>query len=328
MSAEESAKDGDAETSAKTEVAQMKKMMLETKVDGKKSVWAMTLETFGMADGKSKKSDIQVDTVEQGLELLNEYVAGKSEAGDTKWMDYVPLNEFNAKQDDFLMAFLKWAEKPDSKDETKTKVNVSKAHRRLDAYFEWMKENHEDLKEPLTKESIKEAAKIWDIQITYDEKEQFVWWIDLGALDKDAIKKLSNREHLRYIVWFSHFVMLDKKAQEHGAIIVEDLANMGFFKMATLVPTDLGAKMDRLTIGILPVRMKGIHVFGAARWMSLLMTLMKPFMGKKMRERMILVPRKTDIQKYCDDLVTRKNIPVKIFGLEGEAPRDAVFEQA
>ena len=205
-------------------------------------------------------------------------------------------------------------------------INVSKARRRLDAYFAWMDENRKDFEEPLTHQSILKASKIWDIQITYDEQNNFVWWIDLGKLNKEQIKKLSPSEHLRYVVWFSHLVMLDKNAQDNGAMIFEDLGMIGFWKMATLVPTELGAKMDRLTIGILPVKMKKIYVFGAARWMSLLMLIMKPFMGKKMRERMVILPKKTNLQTFCDDLVTRKNIPEGFSSLEGGHARDVFFE--
>lgn len=134
-----------------SDMSAIKQMMMETHGDGKKSVWTTTLETFGMADGKTKKSDILVDTVEQGLALLNDYVAEiqKKEPGSLCW-DLVPRSQFNATQDDFLLAFLKWAEK-DAKDTDsntasvtttpdKTKVNVTKALRRVNAYFQWMEE--------------------------------------------------------------------------------------------------------------------------------------------------------------------------------------------
>eukprot|EP00934_Nitzschia_sp_Nitz4_P004553 Nitzschia sp. Nitz4//scaffold238_size30058//3147//4154//NITZ4_007998-RA/size30058-processed-gene-0.59-mRNA-1//-1//CDS//3329543525//4543//frame0 len=316
---------------AESSIASMKKLMLETKVDGgNKSIWTMTKETLGMADGKTKKGDIIVDTVDIGVELLSAYVEQRestmepASAGASSLLGLVPLEEFQATKEQFFTAFLKWAEKEDETTGA-VKINVSKAQRRMDAYFEFMKDNQKDFEEPLTVASIAAAAKVWDIQITYDEKGHLVWWIDLGSLDKNNIKNMSPSEHLRYVVWFSHFVMFDAKAQENGAMIVEDLGMIGFWKMATLLPHELSAKMDRLTIGILPVKMKKIYVFGAATWMSLLMALMKPFMGKKMRERMIVLPSKIDIQTFCDELVTRKNIPVGFSGLEGETPRDAVF---
>lgn len=178
----------------------------------------------------------------------------------------------------------------------------------------------------MTVDSVAATAKIWDIQVTYSEKDQLVWWIDLGSLDRDTLKEIDSKDHLRYIVWFSHMVMFNERARSNGAIIIEDMGNMGFWKLATLVPSDLSTKLDRLTIGILPVKMNTIYVFGAATWMTLLVNLMKPFMGKKMRDRMVLVPKKTDMQTFCDELVTRKNIPAEFCGILGESPRDVVFK--
>ena len=314
--------EGEEETNLST----MKKM-LDTKVDGKKSVWAMTLETFGMADAKNKKNDILVDTLPEALEIFNDYVT-ELKKEDDNLMTLVPLEEFKATQDQFLTAFLRWAENESTKDETKRQINVSKARRRLDAYFEWMKANAENFEEALTIESIAPAAKIWDIQISYDEDGHFWWWIDIGGADKEKIKKLEPKDHLRYMVWFSHFMMFDTRAQENGCKLIEDMGQIGFLKAMTLVPPDLGAKLDRLTIGILPVKMKALYVSGAARWMGLLMGLKKPFMGKKMLERVIMVPKNKDLQEFCDELVTRKNIPKDFCGLQGEAARDLMFEKS
>ena len=302
----------------------MMKVLMDSKVEGNKSVWAATLDTFAMADGKTHKGDIKVSKIDQGLELVRAYVdeLERKKMASICW-DLVPLSQFHATKDQLYLSFLKWAEKYDK--DGNTHINVSKAIRRLDAYFQWMNENRKDLQEPLTADSIENAAQCWNIQITYDDKGHFLWWIDIGSLDRKGIQTMEHKHHLRYVVWFAHLVMFDAKAQEHGAMIIENLGHVGFWQLATLVPHDLSAKMDRLTIGILPVKMKAIYVFGAATWMHLLMAMMKPFMGKKMRERMILLPNKTDMQAYCDDLVSRKNIPKGFCDIQGKAPRDAVL---
>jgi hypothetical protein len=323
-----------------------------------KKVMDETKRTFSMADGEHKMGDVMVESLEEGLEILNAHLQEMDrklqDKNDKKkedekaplflsWMDLVPLNIFHATQDEFLTAFLKWSIKePSDVDEekkspkkstdvesTKKKINVTKASRRLDSYFEWMSDNMaESLKErPLTWESIEAAAKIWDVQITVDDEGRFIWWIDLGVMDLDAIKAMDPMEHVRYVVWFSHLVMLDRNAQDNGAVIVENCGRMGFFKMMTLMPMELSAKLDRLTIGILPVKMKAIHIFGAAMWMKVILGLMRPFMSKKMRERMIIInEKKTDIQAYCDELVTRKHIPKGYCGLQGGAERDAFYQ--
>ena len=95
--------------------------------------------------------------------------------------------------------------------------------------------------------------------------------------------------------------------------IVEDAAQMGFWTAMTLVPPrtvcrqfttthttpqspptaqvpmDLGVKLDRLTIGILPIKMKLMLIADSPRWMSIMMGIFSRFMSKKMQKRMVVV---------------------------------------
>jgi len=106
------------------------------------------------------------------------------------WWDLVPLEEFGVSQSFFLKVFLKWTIKEHDdgangvvvavNDTTTTKeedtaaklsVNASKARRRLDAYLEWMHDNMatDMLARPLTLDSVKEVAAVWDMQSTISE---------------------------------------------------------------------------------------------------------------------------------------------------------------
>ena len=153
--------------------------------------------------------------------------------------------------------------------------------------------------------------------------------MDIGKMNKAKIKTMDAQEHLRYVVWYSHLIMFDKNAQDHGVILMEDLNKIGFWSTMTLIPIDVSAKMDRLTIGVLPVKMKAIYMFGAARWLHLMIGLMKPFLSKKMRDRMIIVTEAIapDRQQYCDDLVSRESIPDGIMDLKGGTAHDAMFDK-
>lgn len=251
-------------------------------------------------------------------------------------MDLVPLDEFHTTQTNFLKAFLKWSIKDredivKGKEESKLIVNASKARRRLDSYFDWMKDNiAEDIaKHPLTFESVQEAHKAWSIDASHSENDQFVWWFDIGKMDQKAIKTMSPQVQFRYLVWYSHLVMFDHKAQDNGMVIMEDLNNIGFWNCMTLIPMELSAKMDRFTIGVMPVKMKGVYMFGAARWLSLMMGMMKPFLSKKMRDRMVIVTLSLeyDRQKYCDDMVGQANMPDRFMELQGGSPKDALIEK-
>jgi len=328
----------------------MKKMMsIEVTHKGKKkSLWSMTMETMGMAGGKDGHSDLWVETVEEGIPILKKYLkekdlklaeeqaVAKEKLPFDSWMDLVPLEAFHVTRTQFLTAFLKWAIKDredivEGSEDAKLVVNVSKARRRIDSYFEWMSENMaaELAKTPLTMDSIMEAHKIWELAATITEDGKFVWWFDIAKMDQKAMKALPVNDHLRYMVFYAHLIMFNPAAQDNGILLLEELDKIGFWNCMTLIPMDLSAKMDRLTIGVMPIKMKGIYMFGSPRWMSLMMGLMKPFLSKKMRERMISVP--TDVegsrQKFCDDLLGgRKYIPDNGFvGLKGDIPIDDAF---
>jgi hypothetical protein len=67
-------------------------------------------------------------------------------------------------------------------------------------------------------------------------------------------------DSLRAFVWYSHYVMYDESVQENGLIFIESVAKLGIIKTMTLVPMKVGAKLDRLTIGVLPVKMNAIYI--------------------------------------------------------------------
>lgn len=342
--------DGDDENIG---LADMKKVMYDTqitceKTGKKKSMWSVSMETFGMAGGKDTEGDLWLETVEQGVPMLKKYLKAKDvklaeEQAQAKkklpfesWMDIVPLEEFHTTQTNFLKAFLKWAIKDredivEGSEGAKLIVNASKARRRLDSYLEWMSDNMaEDMaKNPLTYDSVKETGKAWGLKATHTEGGPVAWWFDLTKLDQKVIKTIPSQDHLRYMVWYSHLLMFDSKAQDNGIFFMEDLNKIGFWSCMTMIPMDLSTKMDRLTIGVLPMKMKGIYMFGCARWMTLFMSFMKPFLSKKMRERMLVIDAKVapDLQKYCDDLIGRDNIPDGFLGIQGGSPPDYMIEK-
>lgn len=333
-------------------LADMKKVF-ETEVTDdqtgkKKSYWSFAMETMGMASGKDGDEDLWLETVEQGVPILKKYIRekdaklaeeqeqAKKKLPFTSYMDLVPLDEFHTTQTNFLKSFLKWSIKDkedivEGSEGANLVVNASKARRRLDSYFEWMKDNMaEDMAEnPLTFESVKEVHKAWSLEATHSKDDQLIWWFDLGTMDTKSIKSLAPQDQMRYIVWFSHLMMFDHRGQDNGLLLVEALDNLGFWKSITLVPMELGAKMDRFTIGVLPIKMKGIYMFGCARWVHLMVGLMKPFMSKKMRSRMIIVTEKMapEPQKYCDDNFGQGSIPDGFMSLNGGSKKDALIHR-
>ena len=180
--------------------------------------------------------------------------------------------------DDTLVAFLMWArvaqEKDDQDDDDEGKtgmINVHKAFRRLDTYAEWMEDTGEDLvKTPLTAASVQKVLKVWGMQMSHSKDGMLVWWIDMGVIDPKAIRDdVSLEDSLRCFVWLAHVAMYDPKAQANGMCILENMASTGFWASMTMVPMKLGVKLDRLTMGVIPCKMKLIVILDTPRWMGI-----------------------------------------------------------
>jgi len=306
-----------------------------------KSLWTMTKETMGMADGgKTKATDTLIDTEPEALIAVKAMVQEAKEKDASKrhphpgmWeFQWTPVKEFNATMDDVLLAFCRWTRKDNDDDDDdgnkKLAMNINKAFRRLESYAQWMYDARADLEDPLTVESITAAAKAFSMKLTHDASGRLLWWFDLPKTDLQAIKNktVPVSESLRYFVWAAHLVLLDKQAQANGLLFIEGMQGISFWALMTAFPGDLGAKLDRLTIGVLPVQMKGLYILGAEGWMKLLMTLMKAFMSKKMRQRITTLGKKDDASVILTEVVGGPQyIPAGCCGLEGSAETDIIF---
>mmetsp|Transcript_36878 Transcript_36878/g.73549 ORF Transcript_36878/g.73549 Transcript_36878/m.73549 type:complete len:171 (-) Transcript_36878:225-737(-) len=121
---------------------------------------------------------------------------------------------------------------------------------------------------------------------SYDSSSRLVWWVDIANLDRSRIKSITVEDTFRAFVWLAHVIMYDTNAQANGLCFCETLGTkLGFFAMMTLVPVSLGVKLDRLTIGVLPVKMKLLLLLEAPTWISMLMKAFSMFMSKKMKGR-------------------------------------------
>ena len=298
-----------------SDVKTMKKIMTETKVEGGKSVWATTLETFGMSDGKKKKGDVLCNTFEEAFAKFQELIRDKNWKFAT-----TPFDDFQASKDDLLKAFVHWSRKGEDDEFT---YNISKAVRRLEAYVEWMDKNCQQL--DLKGSSMKEVADAWKMKMSHDKHGRLVWWIDLDGLDFKHIKQNVPREDtLRYFVWLSHLTLFDAGSQEHGFVLVEGVGHKGMIEMMTCVSMDVGTKLDRLTIGILPIKMEACILFNNPTWVHILMALMSPFLSKKMRKRIKSLKNKQDTQAFFEEELGKECIPTGITRLAGVVEKDIV----
>lgn len=215
----------------------------------------------------------------------------KDEDPARQWrFETAPLKEFHKTLDDVYTSFAVWG----SKDEGVT-FNVSRSFRRLQAYASWMDSHREVLTESqMCASALKKAHEIWKMRGSTDKDGHFVWWLDKEAMDTKAMPTFPVEESLRYMVWYSHYVMFHPNAQKNGVIVVENIDKLGFFEAFTIISPKLGAQIDRLTIGVLPVKIKKFFLMETSRWIKCLMAVISPFMSKKMKSRIELLNKDYD----------------------------------
>lgn len=282
--------------------ADMVRTMKNMKMDDGENVISVILHTFSVADGKTKKDDIFVHSVEAAVSALKQMVDMAVEVTKEKYDDddddharkwkfeTAPLKEFGKTLDDIYTSFAIWG----SKDEGVT-FNVSRSFRRLQAYASWMDSHREDLTESkMCASALTKAHDIWKMRGSTDKDGHFVWWLDKEAMDTHAMPSFPVEESLRYMVWYSHYVMFHPSAQKNGVIVVENIDKLGFFEAFTIIPPKLGAKIDRLTIGVLPVKIKKFYLMETSRWIKCVMAVISPFMSKKMKSRIELLNKDYD----------------------------------
>eukprot|EP00558_Chaetoceros_sp_UNC1202_P002212 CAMPEP_0197259408 /NCGR_PEP_ID=MMETSP1429-20130617/83495_1 /TAXON_ID=49237 /ORGANISM="Chaetoceros sp., Strain UNC1202" /LENGTH=334 /DNA_ID=CAMNT_0042723617 /DNA_START=2464 /DNA_END=3468 /DNA_ORIENTATION=- len=329
------AKEDDNPTSVKEMMATMQKSS-----DGTNIIKEYK-KTFSSPDGSDKKGDVIVDTPAEGLALLKQLVHAKKESikkeSKRKIWDFrtSPHEHFGKTLDDTFMTFVLWAKlKASDKDNAgiegetaQPKLNVSKALRRLETYAEWMEETGEDLVDPpLSPTSIKKALDAWHMNASTDPEDGcFLWWCDMSKIDREYLKKeIPPEESLRALVWYSHYVMYSESAQKNGMKFLQNMDNIGLIASLTFIPAKLGAKLDRFTIGVLPVKMKGMYMIECPGWIKLFMNVIRIFMSKKMKQRIVILKDWDEVAGYVGG---DESIPKGWGKLEGSLEDDPVDQQ-
>lgn len=260
-------------------------------------------DIFSKESGSDLKTDKIADEGATALALLKTFVEEKKQSSITKddkkkkkWdFPSSPHAHFGKTLDDTYMAFLAWARVK----EDKSNVNVSKALRRLESYADWMHDAGSDLTEPaLTSESVKKALGVWSFTTSVDSEGRLVWWLDMGNVNVAQMKAdFTPEDHLRAFVWYTHALMFNKSAQENGMVVIQNINKIGMVECFTLMPAKLATKLDRLTIGVLPIKMQCLYMFESPTWVNILMKILGAFMSKKMKSRMVLFKDWNELEK-------------------------------
>jgi hypothetical protein len=303
-----------------------------------RSFLKLLLKAVGSAGGTTHRKDMYVDTMEEAVVSLKEMIESAKEKGSASQWSFqtVPFDEFEQSLDDLLVVFLNWAATdgaPD--DQTKCSreggvngrhetINVSKAFRRLENYAEWM--DHGDLMDPpLTANSLEEIWKAFEMQITYDDCNRLVWWLDLSKVDFDKLKAMPPKEVHRLFVWISHYMLFSPQAQENGMVVCNSLANIHFWPFMTMLPLELGMKLNELVISVIPLKTKFVLLMKRPPWAKFGFQLVKPFLKREMQRRVVVIEDGIQPRSFVNDVVGGKSaIPAGFDGLAGTENVDVV----
>jgi len=206
------------------------------------------------------------------------------------------------------------------------KINVSKAFRRIEAYAAWMDAVEGDLMDPpLTSSSVKAAWDIFKMRITYDECGRIVWWMDLGLADMTAIKELSPKDTLRLFVWVSHLIIFQEKGLENGVVFVDNMSHVSFWDYMTMLPLQLGMKLDKFMINCTPLQTKLVVFMNRPLWAEIGYGILSMFLTKEMKKRVNMV--NGDRQSAVIDVVGECCIPDGFNDLSGKTEVDDIAEE-
>ena len=208
-----------------------------------------------------------------------------------KWnFTTVPLRCYNKTMDDVLVAFLQWAKTEDDN----PLYDVSKTFARVEEYATWMYARQDDLR-GLTNESIQRAWNAWNIKVSRDREGRVVSWVDLASVGD--IKELTAKDSLRLFVWFAHYLLFRHQTQQNGVVLVVNMARVDLRSFVSMLPPSLGRKLEQLTKGILPIKIKQIYMIGSPKWCNVFMTMIKTVLSKDMRERAVVLENTTDLEE-------------------------------
>lgn len=314
--------------------------------------WFALLQTFrsifGSAGGTDSRRDVFADTIDEALQKLKQMTTSSGQRNWKTLESIIPFHEFDRENglDDLFLAYLRWslsdgASNPPEKCSLQggvngqhKRINVSKAHRRLKAYANWMTRALDDIQDPpLTAESISHVWKLFPMKLTYDECRRIVWWLDLGQIDLQVLKEnVKSSDITRLFVWLAHYLLFQTEAQNQGIVFVSSLNQIGFWSFMTMLPVDLGMQLNEFVISIIPVKTNFVILLQRPPWAKFAFQLLKPFLGGNMQKRVVVIEEGLYPPEFVYEVLGQdiKSIPLGVEGYEGSPEADfinAYFEE-
>lgn len=281
------------------------------------TTWYAILQTVRnivrSSGGTTFSDDVIANDMDTALSMFKDMIPDEwthlsSSTETTLLSDILPLEEYGKTLDDLYLSFLHWSladSAEDNKEESATcnlhggvnagkskAINVSKAYRRMERYMEWMQEAYDDLMTPerLSASSLVDIWSAFQMKMTYDDCGRLVWWLDMALVDLPRIQsEIPPREITRLFVWIAHYIMFNPNAQNHGIVFFSGMGHVDFWTFMTMLPVDVGLKLDSFTISVIPAKTKFLVLYDRPGWAKFLFQLIKPFLRRAMQRRVIVI---------------------------------------
>ena len=210
-----------------------------------------------------------------------------------KWnFEACPLDDFGKSLDDLFRAYLRWSQK--DADREANRFNVSKVMRRLEKLSTWGFENRAILQGQASMPA-QQKERVWRAWgLCVSEKEdahgRVILCLNMDFIDREYIRSSATivEDSCRVFWWLIHGLAFDEAAQRSGVILVENVATAGFFDSFSLVPADLKAKLEKLTLGSSAIKLKQFCFVHQPFWVRAIVRFMSLFLSRKMRQRFVL----------------------------------------
>lgn len=135
---------------------------------------------------------------------------------------------------------------------------------------------------------------------------------------------------LRWNVWSTERIMRDPAVQVKGTVILENFENTSLWQMMGMGGDNPGMSRKVMSVSMRfmqdcsPMRLGGIYVLHEPAFMSVLWAIVRPFMTKKMRQRVCLMGSNLET---LHELVDPKCLPTEFGGSLGGGQMDWLEEQ-
>ena len=129
-------------------------------------------------------------------------------------------------------------------------------------------------------------------------------------------------------VWIAHLLFLDEKAQTKGLIVVDDMADIGFWDYMTMLPIQVGISVDRFLISVTPLKAKNVVLMHRPKWAEIGYSLLSWFLTKKMKNRVTMVEKGQENDMMMKVVGGAKFIPIDFSDLEGLISKDIIAQHS